>query len=84
LENLVASVRFVGRGGAVLVPRNTAYELCFLAMTSPWTKNLLALLEVKVSIEERVVGNSPERSRAIRRIVPHLVRTFLDDLMEGL
>jgi hypothetical protein len=83
-EEVIASKRLTSLGRTVPFPRNTADVLCFLAMPSPWTKSLLSLLEVKMSKEERVVRNSPEWSGAIRRVVPHPVRAFLDYRVQGL
>src|SRR4029077_17240482 len=54
-EQVIARKRLTVFGRTVRIARNTAYELCLLAMPSPRTKILLSLLQVKMSIEERVV-----------------------------
>jgi hypothetical protein len=53
-------------------------------MPGPRPKILLSLLQIKMSIEQRMVGNSPEWSGAIRRVVPHPVGAFLDYFVQGL
>src|SRR5260370_32071205 len=83
-EKVIARKSLTILGRTVSFPRNTADVLCFLAVPSPRTKSLLSLLEVKMSKEERVVHNSPEWRGAIRRVVPHRVRAFLDYLVQGL
>src|SRR6516165_1962571 len=81
-KKVVTSERFTSLGGTVCLSRNTAYELCFLAMPGPWGKGLLILLKVKMRIEQRVVRNSPEWGGAIRGVVTHHVRAFLDHLVQ--
>jgi hypothetical protein len=50
-QKVNARKRLARLGWTVSLPRNAAYELCFVSMTSPRTKSLLSLLQVKVSIE---------------------------------
>jgi hypothetical protein len=84
LKQVITSERFTSFRGPVTLPTNTAYVISFLAMPGPWDKSFLTLLEVKMSIEERMVGHAPEPSGAIRGVVPHPVRAFLDRIVQGL
>ena len=83
-EEFVARERITSLGWTFYLRGNSANELSFVAMPRPWSKPLLILLQVKMANEKRVVRNPPESSGAIGWVVPHLLRAFLDYLLQRL
>ena len=79
-QEVVAREGLAGFGRTMCLPRNIADELSFLAMPRPWRERLLIRLEVKVGIEQCVIGNSPEACGVIGWVVPRHVGAILDYL----
>jgi hypothetical protein len=83
-EKVITCERFTRLGRAVSFPWKTGDILCLVAMSSPRRKILLFLMQVKVGKEKRVVRDAPEGSGAIRWIIPHPFRTFVDYVVQCL